>query len=437
MRWTLKDARPYIAGIPNLNLCPDDPRVDDIINRAQEYVVIHSRGEVLHQRIAVCVTNNCIVWPRQVASITDASICSQPIPLRNQWYEFLPDGVGTYVGQQTCDLSAHDRGDVCAFDEIIATVPTVTPKENARAATTANITLSGEQTIDAVAVVAGDRVLVKDQTSASENGIYVAAAGAWSRAADEVANGIYALVTDGTVNGLKYFVLSTPNPITLGTTGLTFVEFTPGQLTKKLKVYLDMEEDAGKYLYAYGLNHNGIWIRTDIDGEIRDGERIPLVTGQLSMNLFQALQRTRKDETKGRVLVFEHDTITGLERPLAIYEPDETNPVYRKTLLRGTGGCPGGCGKSTVVAMAKLEFIPAKNDDDVLLVQSRTALRFIVMALLKFDNNRENEGQALANLGMAEMGFYRDHKSPKEQISIRLRTQGTARMSRRRIGRML
>jgi hypothetical protein len=52
-------------------------------------------------------------------------------------------------------------------------------KVSVRAATMANITLSGTQTIDGVSVVAGDRVLVKNQTSGSQNGIYVAASGAW------------------------------------------------------------------------------------------------------------------------------------------------------------------------------------------------------------------------------------------------------------------
>ena len=57
-------------------------------------------------------------------------------------------------------------------------------KDSVRAATTANITLSATQTVDGVALVAGDRVLVKDQSTASANGIYVVAAGAWSRAVD-------------------------------------------------------------------------------------------------------------------------------------------------------------------------------------------------------------------------------------------------------------
>lgn len=100
-------------------------------------------------------------------------------------------------------------------------------KTSVRAATTANITLSGAQTIDGVSVIAGDRVLVKDQTTGADNGIYVAAAGAWSRAADasvsaEVLPGTAAFVSEGTTNGNKVFTLTTDAPITLGTTSLTF-----------------------------------------------------------------------------------------------------------------------------------------------------------------------------------------------------------------------
>lgn len=100
-------------------------------------------------------------------------------------------------------------------------------KDSCRAATTASITLSGAQTIDGVSVVAGNRVLVKNQSTASQNGIYVCAAGSWSRAVDadassEVTSGLAVTVTEGTANGNKTFVLTTDDPITLGSTSLTF-----------------------------------------------------------------------------------------------------------------------------------------------------------------------------------------------------------------------
>ena len=65
------------------------------------------------------------------------------------------------------------------------------------AATTVNITLSGEQTIDGIAVVSLERVLVKDQSDATENGLYDVDTGAWTRTKD--ANGAYDLVTGSLV----------------------------------------------------------------------------------------------------------------------------------------------------------------------------------------------------------------------------------------------
>lgn len=104
-------------------------------------------------------------------------------------------------------------------------------KVSCRVATTANITLSGTQTIDGIAVVAGDRVLVKNQTTASQNGIYLCAAGAWTRATDadtdaEVTAGMFTFIEEGTANADTGWVLSTNAPITVGTTSLTFTQFS-------------------------------------------------------------------------------------------------------------------------------------------------------------------------------------------------------------------
>tara|TARA_Y100000310_G_scaffold20616_1_gene20003 strand:+ start:190 stop:1635 length:1446 start_codon:yes stop_codon:yes gene_type:complete len=97
------------------------------------------------------------------------------------------------------------------------------------AATTANITLSAEQTIDGVATDT-DRVLVKNQTAASENGVYVTAAGAWPRATDfdedgEVA-GSFVFVTGGTANADTGWVCTNePESVQVGTDSITFAQF--------------------------------------------------------------------------------------------------------------------------------------------------------------------------------------------------------------------
>ena len=116
------------------------------------------------------------------------------------------------------------------------TVQGLDAKASVRVATTANITLSGTQTIDGVAVVAGDRVLVKNQTDATTNGVYLVAAGAWTRTLDmdtwaEVP-GSFIFVEVGTVNADNGFVSTADQGGTLGTTAITWVQFSgAGQIT--------------------------------------------------------------------------------------------------------------------------------------------------------------------------------------------------------------
>ena len=110
-------------------------------------------------------------------------------------------------------------------------------KDSVVVATTANITLSGTQTIDGIAVTAGQRVLVKDQTTASQNGIYVVSASAWSRStdadtADELNSGCFFFVEKGTDNADNGFVMSQDATIIFGTTAITFSQFSgAGQIT--------------------------------------------------------------------------------------------------------------------------------------------------------------------------------------------------------------
>lgn len=104
-------------------------------------------------------------------------------------------------------------------------------KQSVRVATTGNITLAGTQTIDGVGVMNGQRVLVKNQTTGSQNGIYVVAAGAWSRAADldepaELTGGVFVFVEEGTVNGDTGWVVTSNNPITLGTDPVVWTQFS-------------------------------------------------------------------------------------------------------------------------------------------------------------------------------------------------------------------
>jgi hypothetical protein len=109
-------------------------------------------------------------------------------------------------------------------------------KQSVRVSTTTNVDLSTDleagDVIDGVTLVAGNRVLVKHQTTGADNGLYVVqSSGAAVRADDanissEVTAGFFTFVEEGTLYGNTGWVLTTDNPITLGTTPLTFTQFS-------------------------------------------------------------------------------------------------------------------------------------------------------------------------------------------------------------------
>jgi hypothetical protein len=185
----------------------------------------------------------------------------------------------TNLGTPTADTDAANKAYVDAARQGLDV------KDSVRVATTGNITLTGVQTIDGITLVAGNRVLVKDQTVGSANGIYVVASGAWTRAVDfntndKVTSGAFTFVEEGTANADSGWVLSTPNPITLGTTVLSFAQFSgAGQidagdgLTKTGNVLnvgagtgIDVTADAvnlaGQALALHNLATNGLFVRT-------------------------------------------------------------------------------------------------------------------------------------------------------------------------------
>lgn len=143
-------------------------------------------------------------------------------------------------------------------DQIAQFVQGLDVKNSIRVGTTADITLSGNQTIDGVSVTDGDRVLVKNQTDETENGIYDVAAGAWSRSADadntpsnEVSGGMFTFIEEGTVNADSGWIL---NNITgnadLGVDDLIFTQFS----------------GAGSFTGGNGITISGSTVSVDADG---------------------------------------------------------------------------------------------------------------------------------------------------------------------------
>lgn len=106
-------------------------------------------------------------------------------------------------------------------------------KPSVKVVAVANITLSGTQTIDGVSCVVGDRVLAVGQTTASQNGVYVVAAGVWARALEadqtgEITTGATWFVEQGTTYGSTTWRTATIGTITIGTTSISITQLSAG-----------------------------------------------------------------------------------------------------------------------------------------------------------------------------------------------------------------
>lgn len=174
-----------------------------------------------------------------------------------------------FLSHPQISSSAVNADDIITKKDLDSNLEGLKPKEAVRVATTANITLSGTQTIDGVSLVAGDRVLVWNQTTVADNGIYVVAAGAWARAEDmnsvtpiDEVNGAYTMAQEGsTYAGWSFVQFGTVT--TLGTDDLTFTvrantTFTGGD----------------------GIDITGTTFSVD-----HDGEGLTFALGQLSLEL--------------------------------------------------------------------------------------------------------------------------------------------------------
>lgn len=320
MRTKLADAKDPSSGISRvLNLSPTDARWLGYLNECQRRVV--QTGELFygsHARYQFCVTDGCITWARQIASIEAAAVCNSPITIRSGWFEFLESGYGLQNGGGTCSSGNCNSG----------------PWGHC----------SGQQLYDR-----GNAVSFAD------------------------------------IRGDN----------------------------KKIKVYADVAEAAGAKILLQGNDENGNWIRTQVSGVWIDGEQVLIsTTPQTSTKFFSSLVAVQKPETNGSVRLYEYDTVLATQRALAVYEPSETNPSYRRSYIGSI--CPGAdCDTVQVTVMAKLEFIPAKVDTDWLLVGNLPALKDMCQSIRMAENNdfagaTQWEARAVQAL-RRELSHYRGH----------------------------
>lgn len=163
---------------------------------------------------------------------------------------------------------------------------------------------------------------------------------------------------------------------------------------KKIKVYSVGAEAGGLTVVVHGEDWSGNPIYTSSV----PGESIAIAqAGTLSTNQFSRITGVQKSTTTSVVKLFEYDTVTATERQIAYYDPDETRPWYRRSIIPGLQNmstCEDCASGRKVEVVGKLRFIPVVNNTDYILIGNLPALKLAVMAIRKEEADLIGEANA-------------------------------------------
>ncbi len=173
---------------------------------------------------------------------------------------------------------------------------------------------------------------------------------------------------------------------------------------KKIAVYCDANEAAGAQILLRYYDSNGQKVYSTVLGATEEGEYITLPAGGgYAYSTYEVmpygLYAVIKPTTNRVVRLYEYTVAGGALKPLAYYEPDETVPVYRASLVPALnrGGCGGAsdseCSSDTVTIRGKIRFIPAYNDNSILCIPYASAIRLGAQALKKEEDNLLQEAE--------------------------------------------
>ena len=232
--------------------------------RSLPHTIVSGGGAGIAEALTVSESNGTVTLTLNVADTDSAGLL--PAAMWNMLTDATSDATASKLVKRDGSGNAKvatptDAAHIATKGYVDAARQGLDVKQSVRAATVGAINISADleagDLIDGVTLVAGDRVLVKDQSTATENGIYVAvASGAASRSSDangtadtgELKPGTFTFVEEGTVNSDKGFVVSTNGTITIGSTSIAWTQFS----------------GAGSFTAGDGLSQSGNTINVNV-----------------------------------------------------------------------------------------------------------------------------------------------------------------------------
>lgn len=182
---------------------------------------------------------------------------------------------------------------------------------------------------------------------------------------------------------------------------------------RKICVIADNIADVGKKITLRYYDSNGNKKYTSIGGVVQEGEQLTIISPVpafpgnavfTSSNVMTGgLYHVVKETTQYPIRLYETSTVPAITKLLALYEPSETVPIYRRSFIPGfqnMAACSGAedvdCTENKMLtAYVKLQHVPVVVDNDPLVIGNLAALKLMVMAILREEQNRHDEAAVL------------------------------------------
>lgn len=189
---------------------------------------------------------------------------------------------------------------------------------------------------------------------------------------------------------------------------------------RKICVIADNVADVGKKITLRYIDSTGNKVYTSIGGVVQEGEQLTLVNPGAafpanavftSSNVATAgLYHVVKEVTDYPIRLYEISSVPAITKLLALYEPSETVPIYRRSFVPGLqnmGSCPdtdADCTENkTLTVYVKLQHVPVVVDMDPLVLGNLAALKLMVLAILREEQNRHDEAREFRSLAAQEI----------------------------------
>lgn len=194
-----------------------------------------------------------------------------------------------------------------------------------------------------------------------------------------------------------------------------------------VRAYPQVRADIGRTITIFGLDTNNQPLRTrSATGTWTDGITLTIAVPFVSTSInIRRIDRVIKDTTQGDVYLYAYNSADDVLENIATYEPSDTNPSFVRYSLHipcyGNTATSGTCGDlKSVAAVVKLQYIPVRADNDLVLIDNMDALQLMVQSIKHEEAGNRGAAREFEADAIRELNLQLQDDFPNDQIPIDL-----------------